>query len=84
MLQQMRLYPRLNAVNNNTLIQLFNLQAGVLRSGSADRGAPETLQKESSFQRAKTPRLMEVGLHQIALIRTLSTIISQSPLEWEI
>jgi hypothetical protein len=42
------------------------------------------LQKESSFQRAKTPQLMEVGLRQIALIRTLSTIISQSHLEWEI
>jgi len=55
-----------------------------LRRGPADRGAPEALQKESSFQRAKTPRLMEVGLHQIAFVRTLSTIISQSEFEWEI
>jgi len=27
---------------------------------------------------------MEVGLRQIAFVRTLSTIISQSHLEWEI
>jgi hypothetical protein len=70
-------------INHNTLIQLYNPETGVLRDGSADRGAPETLQKEG-FQRAKTPRLMEDGLRQIALIRTLSTIISQSLLEWEI